>query len=522
MTTASARRRFPRLAAAAAAVVLLAASTACTTGADPEAKETGSGDTATTAAADVIGDVPEKLMGFYSQEVIWSDCEGSFRCATVKVPLNYADPGADTVELAVLMSEAEKEAQGTVLLNPGGPGGSGYSIVSTGVDRITSDRLRENFNILGFDPRGVGRSTPVECLSDEELDEARAQYSDTGTPEGLAEARIGAKELADACAAESGELLGFVDTVSAARDMDILRAVVGDRKLNYLGFSYGTFLGATYAELFPERTGRLVLDGALDPAASNEEITLGQAAAFEKAIRAYVEDCLSGSNCPLDGTVDEAVTTLQELIASVEASPMTAADGRTVTVSTFVSGFITPLYDDINWPALTQALTQVLTEGDPTYMLRLADISADRRDDGTYGSNSLVAFNAINCLDYPMVTDDAQMAADAKALEAASPTLGKYLAYGGITCEPWPYKAVNEPHPITAPGAADLLVIGTTGDPATPYEWAESMAEQMESAVLVTWEGEGHTAYGRGSQCIEDIVDDYFLDGTLPEENTVC
>ncbi|MCC3273730.1 alpha/beta hydrolase [Arthrobacter zhangbolii] len=522
MTTATARRRFPRLAAAAASVVLLAAATACTAGTEPNGEETGSSDTATTAAADVIGTVPEDLMEFYSQEVTWTDCEGSLRCATVDAPLDYADPGAGTVELAVVMAEADKEAQGTVLLNPGGPGGSGYSVVSEYVENVTSDRLRENFNILGFDPRGVGRSTPVECLSDEELDEARAEYVDPSTPEGLAEARLSAKEFADACAAESGELLGFVDTTSAARDMDILRAVVGDRKLNYLGFSYGTFLGATYAELFPNNVGRLVLDGALDPAASNEDVTLGQAAAFEKAIRAYVEDCLSGSNCPLEGSVDEAVETIQALFASVEESPLTAADGRTVTVSTFVSGFITPLYDDANWPALSQALEQVLTEGDPTYMLRLADISADRTDDGTYASNSFVVFNAINCLDYPMVADDAQMAADAKELEAASPTLGKYLAYGGITCEAWPYAPVNEPHPIKASGADEVLVIGTTGDPATPYEWAEALAAQMESAVLVTLEGEGHTAYGRGSDCIDNIVDDYFVDGTLPAENTVC
>ncbi|UWX97561.1 alpha/beta hydrolase [Arthrobacter zhaoxinii] len=521
MTTATARRRFPRLAAAAASVVLLASSTACTADSGPGAEETGGGDTATTAAADVIGDVPDELREFYSQDVTWSECEGDFRCASVTVPMNYADPDAATVELSVIMAEADEEARGTILINPGGPGGSGYDVVNQSLENITSDRLRENFNILGFDPRGVGRSTPVQCLSDEEMDEARAEYIDPSTPEGLAASRISAKEFADACAAETGELLGFVDTASAARDMDILRAVAGDEKLNYLGFSYGTYLGATYAELFPEKTGRLVLDGALNPASTNEEVTLGQAAAFEKAIRAYVEDCVTGSNCPLEGSADDGIATIRQLLASVEASPMTAADGRLVTVSTFVSGFILPLYDDANWPVLSQALETAL-QGDPTYMLRLADISADRAEDGTYQSNSTVAFNAVNCLDYPMVSDDAQMAADARDLQAASPTIGKYLAYGGVTCEAWPHAPVNEPHPIKASGAADLLVVGTTGDPATPYEWSEALAAQLESAVLVTWEGEGHTAYGRGSQCIEDTVDDYFVDGTVPEDNTVC
>ncbi|MDM7990902.1 alpha/beta hydrolase [Arthrobacter sp. zg-Y877] len=517
MTTATARRRFPRLAAAAASVLLLASG--CTSA--PGTDENDGGDSASTAAADVIGDVPGELREFYSQDVDWTGCEGDFRCATVTVPMNYADPGAGTVELSVIMAEADGDARGTVLINPGGPGGSGYDAVSQSMESITSDRLRDNFNLLGFDPRGVGRSTPVKCLSDQEMDEARAEYIDASTPEGLAASRLSAKEFADACAAETGELLGFVDTASAARDMDILRAVGGDEKLNYLGFSYGTYLGATYAELFPEKVGRLVLDGALDPSSSNEDITLGQARAFEKAIRAYVEDCVAGSGCPLDGSADDGVAAIQELLASVEARPMTAGDGRLVTVSTFVSGFILPLYDDANWPVLSQALESAL-QGDPTYMLRLADISADRAEDGTYRSNSTVAFNAVNCLDYPMVSDDAQMAADALELAAASPTIGKYLAYGGVTCEAWPHGPVNEPHPIKASGAADLLVIGTTGDPATPYEWSEALAAQLESAVLVTWEGEGHTAYGRGSQCIEDTVDDYFIDGTVPKDNTVC
>ncbi|WP_461170019.1 alpha/beta hydrolase [Arthrobacter sp. Z1-15] len=525
MTPAS--RRFPRLAlAAASAVVVLAGMTACT-GESP-AEETSAAPqagTTSSAAAEVIGDVPEDLLPYYSQEVSWGGCEAGvadeFRCATVEVPMNYADPGGESIDLAVILAESDGSAQGTILVNPGGPGGSGYDAVSENLQGITTDRLRENFNFLGFDPRGVGRSTPVQCLTDEELDEERSEYLDPSTPAGLAASRASAQELADKCAKNSGPVLGFVDTESAARDMDILRAVAGDEKLNYLGFSYGTFLGATYAELFPETVGRMVLDGGLDPAASNEEITLGQAEGFEKAIRAYVEDCLSSGGCPLSGTPEQAIETIRALIASVEASPMTAKDGRTVTVSTFVSGFILPLYNDQNWPVLTQALEAAL-QGDPSLMLRLADLSADRDPDGTYASNSTVVFSAINCLDYPMTSDDQQMRSDAEELEKASPTLGKYLGYGGITCEAWPYDAVNEPHEIHASDADDLLVIGTTGDPATPYEWSVSLAEQLDSATLVTWEGEGHTAYGRGDECIADTVDDYFIDGTVPSGDKVC
>ena len=526
MTPAS--RRLPRLAlAAASAVAVLAGLTACTGGSGPEETGGSASSTAgvTTAAAEVIGEVPADLLPYYSQEVSWDQCESGtasgFRCATVEVPLDYANPDGRNIELAVILAEAGGTAQGTILLNPGGPGGSGYDIVHDSVDAVTTDRLRENFNVLGFDPRGVGRSTPVQCLSDAELDALREDYYDPSTPAGLTAARADARELAEKCAEKSGDLLGFVDTVSAARDMDILRAVAGDEQLNYLGFSYGTFLGATYAELFPGKVGRMVLDGALDPAASNEEITLGQAEGFENAIRAYVEDCLSASSCPFTGTADQAIETIRSLIASVEASPMTAKDGRTVTVSTFVSGFIVPLYNSDNWPLLTQALNSAL-QGDPSTILYLADLSADRQPDGTYASNSTVAFTAINCLDYPMNADDGQMALEAKQLEEASPTIGKYLAYGAITCEAWPAAPVNTPHEINASGAADLLVIGTTGDPATPYQWSVALADQLESATLVTWEGEGHTAYGRGDECIANTVDDYFVDGTVPAQDVVC
>ena len=524
MTPAS---RSSRLAlAAASAVVVLAGMTACTGDNQAEGPSTAPqpGNTNTDGPG-FFEDVPEDLLPYYMQETEWGECEAGiadkFWCSTVEVPLNYADPAGESIDLAVIMAEAEGDGQGVILVNPGGPGGSGYDAVGKNLQGITTDRLRENFNFLGFDPRGVARSTPVECLTDEELDAARAEYIDPSTPAGLAAARASAQELADKCAENSGDLLGFVDTVSAARDMDILRAVAGGEKLNYLGFSYGTFLGATYAELFPENVGKMVLDGGLDPAASNEEITLGQAEGFEKAIRAYVEDCLSSGNCPLSGTPEQAIDTIRDLIASVEASPMTAKDGRTVTVATFVSGFILPLYNDQNWPVLTQALDAAL-QGDPSLMLRLADLSAEREPDGTYASNSTVAFSAINCLDYPMTSDDQQMRRDAEELEQASPTIGKYLGYGGITCEAWPYEPVNEPHEIKASGAADVLVIGTTGDPATPYEWSVSLAEQMESATLITWEGEGHTAYGRGDECIADIVDDYFIDGTVPAGDTVC
>ncbi|MGV0111474.1 alpha/beta hydrolase [Arthrobacter sp. CP30] len=515
-----ARRRPPFALLAGVAVVLGLAGCTLSSPSQTSADGSVSVETADPAA---IGDVPEDLRSFYEQEVRWEDCEEEFSCATIEVPLDYADPGRASIDISAIRADATGDAQGTLLVNPGGPGGSGVAIVRDSLDYVASERLREDYDILGFDPRGVGRSTPVRCYDAAEQDAARQESypADASDDELLALLTAEAKEFADLCAERTGEVLGHVDTGSAARDMDILRALVSDPTLTYLGFSYGTQLGATYAELFPRRAGRLVLDGAIDPSLSNEEITLGQADGFEKAVRAYVADCQQGAECPYSGSVDDGVRQIQELFAAVEREPMTADDGRLVPVSTFVQGFILPLYDNGNWSTLTQAVTDAL-DGDPSAMLYLADLSAERRPDGTYASNSTAAFLAVNCLDYPMTSDPAEMKADEQRLIEASPTFGRFLAFGGVTCAPWTYPPVAEPAPLRAPGADPILVIGTTGDPATPYAWSTALADQLESGVHVTWEGEGHTAYGRSNDCILDLVDDYFIDGTVPADGARC
>jgi pimeloyl-ACP methyl ester carboxylesterase len=509
----SPRRSRRALTTGAAAVVLLML-TGC--GLLPQPTEPpGSGNAADS------GPVDPALKSYYAQDVVWEDCEQQLQCAKIEVPMDYAKPDGERIRIAAIRSSAGNDSKGSILLNPGGPGGSGYDTVKDSLAYMTTEELRRNYDIVGFDPRGVKRSAPVKCMSDKEKDEARQVQYDLDTDAGLAEAARDSKELAEECAEKTGKVLGHVDTVSSAKDMDILRAAVGDAKLNYLGFSYGTFLGATYADLFPERVGRLVLDGALDPSLSNAEVTLGQAKAFEAAIRSYAESCLQSSDCPMDGSVDDAISQIRDLIAAVEDNPMTAADGRLVTVGMFVSGFIVPLYNDQNWPALTAALKGAFG-GDPTEMLRLSDLGAERQPDGSYTGNSTEAFTAINCLDYPMESGLDAMREEAKALEDASPTLGRYLAYGGTTCENWAYDAVRKPAPVKAEGADPILVIGTTGDPATPYEWAESMAASFHSASLLTFKAQGHTAYSRGNKCVQDAVDGYFIDGTMPKDGAVC
>jgi pimeloyl-ACP methyl ester carboxylesterase len=461
------------------------------------------------------------LTQFYTQSVSWTPCEGQFQCANIKVPTDYKNPQGESIQISAIKLATKGKKLGTILVNPGGPGGSGYDFVRDAATTNISAKLRASYDVLGFDPRGVKRSAPVTCLDDKARDASRAANYDLNTDAGLAQALADNKKIIDACVQNTGPRLGFIDTVSAAKDMDIIRAVVNDKQLNYLGYSYGTSLGTAYAEQFPKNVGKMVLDGAVDPQLSNAELTLEQARAFEAAIRAYVTDCLQQSQCPLSGSVDSAINQIRDLITAVQKSPMRAKDGRIVTGSTFVSGFILPFYNNENWPVLTDALTAAF-KGDASPMLRLADFGADRSPDGTYSSNSTFAFTAINCLDYPMVTDAAGMRAEEQQLVQASPTLGYFFAYGGVNCTGWPYPPAGKPHAVNAPGVAPVVVVGTTGDPATPYQWAQSLSKQLPSSTLVTWHGQGHTAYGRSNACVTNAVDGYFVDGKLPSNNTQC
>ncbi len=511
-------RRSPALgvrAAAGAAALVLTLSSCGLFGDGDGGSKAASPDPAIAAAA------PAELRGFYTQKLEWTPCEGAFECTKVEVPQDYAKPDGEKIELAALRLKSKGSAQGSLLINPGGPGGSGYDFVRDAGGTNISSKVRDNFDLVGFDPRGVKRSAPVTCLTDAERDASRAKTFAYDTDEGIEAALAENRVIAAKCVEKTGPVLAHIDTVSAAKDLDVLRAVLNDTKLNYLGYSYGTFLGSTYAELFPDNVGRMVLDGALDPSLSNEELTAGQAKAFEKALIAYVANCQQENGCPLSGSTEDGVQQVRDLIQAAEARPLPAANGRVVSGSTFVSGLIIPLYNNGNWPVLTRALAQAAA-GDGSGMLALADFGADREANGTYTSNSAFAFNAINCLDYPMETDTAAMRAEEQRLRELSPTFGYYFAYTGTNCKDWPHQAVRAPAPVDYTGSTPIVVIGTTGDPATPVEWATALRKQLGNAALLTWNGQGHTAYGRGNGCIRSAVDAYLVDGKVPADNTVC
>ena len=512
------RRHLSVIAALGSVALLLGA---CSTAGAPVLESAPAATAPDGAAAGPAAAVPAGLEKYYGQELDWASCGGALLCSELTVPLDYANPSGETLTLALNKRPGGKEAAGSLLVNPGGPGASGLETVREAVPNMFGQDLQRGFDVIGFDPRGVGSSTPVKCENPAEQDASRAEQFDPGTEAGLEEMRRAGAEYAALCAKRTGAALGFVDTVSAARDMDVMRAVLGDAKLNYLGYSYGTSLGANYAQLFPHHVGRMVLDGALDPTLGNDEITMGQAIGFENEIRAYMQDCLDSGDCPFTGELEEALEQLRGLFDEVEAEPLVASDGRSVPIIDFVNGFIVPLYDNSTWPMLTEALRNV-ADGNVDDIQYFADLTAGREFDGSYTGNGTAAFTAINCLDHPMNADVPAMRAEARELVQAAPTIGKYLAYGAVGCQDWKHPAKGKPGKLSAEGAAPIVVIGTTGDPATPYAWSQSLAEQLASAVLVTFEGHGHTAYGRSNGCIADAVESYLLDGTVPADGLTC
>lgn len=470
--------------------------------------------------------VSPELQPFYTQVLTWTKCEDTFQCATASAPLDWSDPSRDSIDLALIRASASSKPMGTIFVNPGGPGGSGYDFIRDSLDYAVGTKLSSNYDIVGFDPRGVNNSSAVSCYDDPaEMDaflfDIQPDAGPVGSDSWLDSAEKINEEFGKACLDHTGELLGYVDTVSAARDLDLLRAIVGDPKLNYLGYSYGTFLGATYADLYPENTGRLVLDGAIDPSTTDFEVTETQAVGFEKALRAYIADCQTGNDCPFTRTVDDGMAKVSALLDRLDASPLRASDGRLLGSSAMFTAIILPLYSQSNWPYLTDVFFDAFA-GQADYPFQIADAYYGRNDDGTYADNSTEAFIAINCLDYMSTSTRETLDEEAALLAKAAPVFGPQMSYGGTSCDSWPFQATRVREPIAAKGSAPILVIGTTGDPATPYKWAQSLASQLENGHLITFNGEGHTAYNKSNSCVDDAVEIFFLKGKVPGSDPDC
>ncbi|MET9820288.1 alpha/beta hydrolase [Streptomyces sp. NPDC006349] len=527
--TGSTRLRATLLAAALLATACSAGG-ASTSAGSPAAEAAGSTEAATTALTPLPKSTPSELSPYYGQKLAWRDCGvPGFQCATMKAPLDYAKPGNGDVRLAVARKKATGPGKrlGSLLVNPGGPGGSAIGYLQQYAGIGYPAKVRAQYDMVAVDPRGVARSEPVECLDGRRMD-AYTRTDVTPDEAGETDELVDAyKEFAEGCGADAPKLLRHVSTVEAARDMDVLRAVLGDEKLTYVGASYGTFLGATYAGLFPDRTGRLVLDGAMDPSLPARRMNLEQTEGFETAFQSFAKDCVKQSDCPLGdkGTAPEQVgKNLKSFFDALDAKPLPAgdADGRKLTESLATTGVIAAMYDEGAWPQLRESLTSAMKENDGAGLLILSDSYYEREADGGY-SNLMFANAAVNCLDLPAAFSSPDEVREALPdFEKASPVFGEGLAWSSLNCAYWPVKPTGEPHRIEAAGATPIVVVGTTRDPATPYRWAEALSDQLSTGHLLTYEGDGHTAYGRGSACIDSAINTYLLSGTAPDDGKRC
>ena len=507
----------------------LLALTACTSDREPGP---GFSDAPTTSASASASDA---LATFYGQKVRWEGCpsddefllqgKDTFECATIKVPLDYGRPGDGSTELSILRRKV-RDPRGSLVINPGGPGASGVDYARAARVAVTR-QLFSAYDVVGFDPRGVVRSDPVECLDDTQLDTFLATDGTPDTPQEVTDLAATSQLLGVGCRSKSPEIAPFMDSESATRDMDILRAVLGDEKLNFLGKSYGSYLGAQYAELFPDRVGRVVLDGVLPSSLDSDELTLGQAKAFDLVLRRFVEDCITLEDCPLPRDVDAGMARIQQFIADLDQDPLPGVGDRMLTQARGTDAIQAWLYaPPIEWEVLRFGL-DVALQGDGSVLMEMVDDKTDRNQDGTFANNGNEAFYAVSCLDRPAVggVDHAAELAEQWATEA--PVFGAYMAWGNQACWQYPMgagtaEAAGDPPVFRAQGSAPILVVSTKYDPATPYEWGVQVAQELDNATLLTFDGDGHTGYTSGSTCIDTAVDAYFLDGTLPAQGTVC
>jgi pimeloyl-ACP methyl ester carboxylesterase len=513
------RRRTARLLGVWLAVASLALAAGCTGAAKAPTISSNAG----TGSPTPVADIPADLQPFYMQTLHWKSCGSSFQCSTLTVPMDYTHPEVRSLHLALIRLPAsdQKHRIGSLVINPGGPGGSGVDYARQATTVISS-AVRKRYDIVGFDPRGVGRSDPVHCLTNKETDAFIAADPTPTTPAQIAQAVSLAKEFAAGCQARAGALLDFVGTRDAAHDLDVMRSALGDAKLYYLGKSYGTFLGATYADEFPTHIGHMVLDGVLDPSLTSEQINLGQAKGFELATRSFLADCVKRSSCPLGRNLDQAVVKLGDFLRGLDANPLrTKESGRPLTEGWATLGVALPLYNKSYWPLLRSALTQAM-QGSGEGLLTLADAYADRSSNGTYQDNSNDALYAVNCEDHPQPGGLAQIESDATSFAAQAPTWGSMLAWGSLVCVYWPNRPTDAPKAVSAPGSGPILVVGTTRDPATPYEWAVDLSKELADGHLLTYNGDGHTAYRQGSSCVDTVVDAYLLHSSVPPDAKRC
>ena len=468
------------------------------------------------------------LAEYEQQKLDWSTCYDYFDCAELRVPIDYEDLSVGTFRISVLRAAAKDQDNrlGSIVVNPGGPGGSGVDYAYN-ADYIFSPDITDVYDIVGFDPRGVAMSEPISCFTPEEIDENMASDSKPDNDAEIAATLEDSEAFAKKCA-ENTDYLEHFTTSETARDMDILRAALGETKLNYVGKSYGTYLGTLYADIFPNNVGRFVLDGAVDPNIPMKDQSLAQAIGFDGALKAFVKDCATQSNCPFTGTPAQSQATIIATLQAAATAPLpqrdpSDGDDRIITESIIITGMASSLYDDVDgWPKLRQAFTESAQNYGDTF-LQLADEYSGRNPDGTFRSNDFDSGAVIDCLDWQERRTIDQYKADAKEFATKAPVFGPYIAFAGVHCQFLPQPSTQRaPNTLTEIKTAPIIVIGTIRDPATPYSWSVGLAKIFTGSRLISLDADGHTGHGRGSACVDDAVDAYLLKGTLPSANLSC
>jgi pimeloyl-ACP methyl ester carboxylesterase len=497
-------------------VLLASAVTACDAGGDGGGAGVASGAQALgwkscPAGGGASGGVPAALPDGTEWE-----------CAAVKVPVDWSDPGGQRMNLALIRARAKDPGRriGSLVFNFGGPGASSVAMLPQAAPRYYM-KLHARYDLVGFDPRGTGASRPVRCLDDTAREAASTADS---TPDDKAEAKKFLKhthQMARACQKRSGGVLAHVDTTSTARDMDLLRRALGEDKLHYFGISYGTQLGAVYAHLFPHNIGRAVFDAVTDPAQTPKQTALGQAKGFQHALDNFLKDCAHDAACPAGTDPRQGLKKITSLLHRLDEQPLPTADGRKLTQSHALDGLAQALYAEDYWPYLQQGLKEA-QQGSGTTLLALSDTLNGRDPQGHY-SGAQAAYTAITCADTPQRYTPEDVKTALPAFRTASPVFGDYLAWTILQCTSWPAKGGADGPDVSVKGSAPIVLIGTTGDPATPYTNTQRMAQQLgkDTAIQITNHGKGHSAYGT-SQCVTDTINNYLLHGALPKNGTRC
>jgi pimeloyl-ACP methyl ester carboxylesterase len=513
-----------RLAAAGGSVLALAlAVTGCTSSGDEDDAAPASSAAESPAAAEAA-------------PIDWNDCSGqlepiiagrpgserdlAFQCGTTTVPVSYSDPDGGTLKLFLVKATLAGQTNriGSLLVNPGGPGQSASDAAIQSALTLPTDVLNR-FDVVGVDPRGVGLSTPVECISDEQKDQAFAADPRAVDPASLDAMFSRVDDVAAGCADKYKDALGAFDTVDSARDLDLVRQSLGDQQLTYLGYSYGTTLGSTYAELFPDKVRAMVLDGAVDPRAGQQQSAEAQAQAFEAAFDAFAANCVSlVGGCPIGADPRAFVNELLGVAAAAPIASTRPGETRTATPGLILNGIRSALYQPSAWPQLAQSLASA-RNGDAAGILTLADTYTGRNEDATY-SNVVDANLAVNCADTEDQFSREQVSGLAADWNTKYPLFGGDAALGLYTCSTWDAPRTPLP-PRDAAGSAPILVIGTQGDPVTPLPGAVDMSEDLTSGVLLTWQGSGHTAYPK-TDCVTATVNAYLIDLTAPQDGLTC